>query len=297
MAGSPLRFTDTHVHFFAPGEAGLEYSWLREGGDPGETEVLGEYGSIRAERYWPEDFVAESRFCEPDAVIHVQAAVGTPEPISETRWLQECNERLGVPAAAIAAADLSAPGVEEVLEEHLRFPIMRGIRDLRYDDYLSNPDWERGFALLGPRGLVCCDDPQIGEAELARDLARRHPDVTVCLDHALVPSRRDDEYFVEWRRALRVLAAVENTVIKISGLGMCDHRWTVESLRPWVLACIEEFGAERAFFGTNWPVDRLYSSYPDLLGAYEEIISGFSRGEQEALFAGNANRIFRVGDG
>jgi predicted TIM-barrel fold metal-dependent hydrolase len=82
--------------------------------------------------------------------------------------------------------------------------------------------------------------------------------------------------------------------VKISGLGMCDHAWTVDSIRPWVLTCIELFGAERSFFGTNWPVDRLFSSYGDVVGAYAEIVSGFSEDEQRALFSGNANRIFRL---
>ncbi|MFV2064205.1 MAG: amidohydrolase family protein, partial [Chloroflexota bacterium] len=47
-------------------------------------------------------------------------------------------------------------------------------------------------------------------------------------------------------------------------------------------------------FGSNWPVDRLYSSYGDVVSAYAQIISGFSQDEQMALFSGNAERIFRI---
>ena len=61
-----------------------------------------------------------------------------------------------------------------------------------------------------------------------------------------------------------------------------------------MLTCIETFGVERSFFGTNWPVDRLYSSYGDVLDAFEEIIKGFSPDERVALFSGNAERIFRI---
>lgn len=82
--------------------------------------------------------------------------------------------------------------------------------------------------------------------------------------------------------------------MKISGLGMADHEWTVDSLRPWVMACIEAFGVERCVFGTNWPVDRMYSSYGDVLDAYAEIIADLSASEQQALFTENAKRIFRV---
>lgn len=289
-----LPFVDTHVHLYDLRSPDLAYEWLAPGGDPGETEVLGEYGSIRAERYWADDFAAEVRFQGVERVIHVQAALGSEDPVEETRWLQAFHDRIGIPHGAIGYADLTKADAAETIDRHRELGIFRGIRDLRYDDYLSNPAWERGFALLGERGLVCCDDPLIEQVAEAAALFERHPEVTVCVDHALVPRRRDREYFELWRGALRQLAACPSTVIKISGLGMCDHAWTVESLRPWVLACIEEFGTERAFFGTNWPVDRLYSSYGDVVDAYAQIISDFPGAEQRALFSENARRVFGV---
>jgi len=47
-------------------------------------------------------------------------------------------------------------------------------------------------------------------------------------------------------------------------------------------------------FGTNWPVDRMFSSYPDVINAYADIIKGFTPAEQRAMFAGNAERLFRI---
>jgi predicted TIM-barrel fold metal-dependent hydrolase len=288
-----LPFTDTHVHFHDLRESELHYSWLLPGTD--EDEDLGDYGAIRADRYWADDFMAETRFHNVDRVVHIQAAIGIADPVEETRWLQRFSDRVGAPHGIVAYADLTRPDVADVLSRHLEFEALRGIRDFRYDDSYENPDWERGFALLGRHGLVCCDDPLLEQVPAAVKLARRHPDVTLCIDHAGFPRRRDDDYFREWRDAIRALASVENVVIKISGLGMCDHAWTVESWRPWVLACIEAFGTERSFFGSNWPVDRLFSSYGDVLDAYAEIISHFTEDEQRALFSGNANRIFRLG--
>jgi predicted TIM-barrel fold metal-dependent hydrolase len=128
----------------------------------------------------------------------------------------------------------------------------------------------------------------------ARGLAEEHPGVTLCIDHAGFPRSRDDDYLANWKRGLAIAAGAPNVVCKISGLGMCDNRWTVESLRPWVLGCIEAFGAERCFFGTNWPVDRLYSSFGDVVDAYAEIISDFTDAEQTALFSANAERVFRI---
>ncbi|MBB4660494.1 amidohydrolase family protein [Conexibacter arvalis] len=287
-------FTDTHVHFFDMTHPRLRFDWLPPGGDPAETAVLGEYGAVRSERYWADDYVGETRLHDVARVIHVQCAIGSEDPAEETRWLQAFHDRLGIPHAAIGYADLADPEVGALLERHRAYPIFRGIRDLREDDYLTDPQWEQGFALLGEHGLVCCDAPALEQAGAAAAIAARHPGVTYCVDHALMPLRRDAAYFAQWRDGLRTLAQVPSTVVKISGLGQVDHRWTVDSLRPWVLACVEEFGVERAFFGSNWPVDRLYSGFGDLLDAYAEIVADFTPGERAALFGGTANRVFGI---
>ena len=61
-----------------------------------------------------------------------------------------------------------------------------------------------------------------------------------------------------------------------------------------MLTSIETFGADRCIFGTNWPVDWLWSTYDKQIGAYTEIISGFTRDEQGALFSKNAEKLYRI---
>ena len=287
-----LELTDTHVHFHDLSEPALRYEWLLP--DAPVDPVTGPDAAIRSQRYWADDFVSETRFHNVTKVVHVQAAIGIDDPVEETRWLQGFADRLGVPHGIVAYLDLARDDVDQQLERHAQFTNLRGIRDLRYDGYLEDDRWRRGFARLGRYGLVCCDDPDVTQMGLVRDLARDHPDVTVCIDHAGFPRSRDEEYFAAWRAGLRAVASAGSTVVKISGLGMADHRWTVESLRPWVLACIEIFGTERSFFGTNWPLDRLFSSYGDVVDAYAEIIADFTPSEQRALFSGNADRVFRL---
>ena len=75
---------------------------------------------------------------------------------------------------------------------------------------------------------------------------------------------------------------------------MCDWSWTVDSIRPWVLECIEVFGPQRCMFATNWPVDRLFSTYDAVIDAYTEIIDGFSRDEKVGMFSGNATELYRL---
>jgi predicted TIM-barrel fold metal-dependent hydrolase len=287
-------FTDTHVHFHDLREPSLTYAWLWPEDPSDSPDDLGPFGAIKSERYHADDFLAETRFANVDRVVHVQAAIGTDDPVEETRWLQAFADRLGVPHGIVAYADLAAPDVAGLLDRHAAYPNLRGIRDLRYDGYLWDDAWLAGLRALQGRDLVWCDDPLLEHMARAAEVARGVEGLTLCVDHAGYPRRRDDAYFREWREGMRALAAVPTTVVKISGLGMCDHAWTVESLRPWVETCLELWGPERAFFGTNWPVDRLYSSYGDVLDAYAELVAGLPEAQQAALFSGNANRVFRL---
>lgn len=116
-------FTETHVHFHDLREPQLCYSWLLPGVEP--DELLGDYGAIRAERYWADDFVAETRFQNVERVIHVQAAIGTEDPVQETAWLQRFHDRLGVPHGAIAYADLTADDRDQILDRHVEHSILR----------------------------------------------------------------------------------------------------------------------------------------------------------------------------
>ena len=286
-------FVDTHVHFWDLRDPILRYDWLAP--ETGDDPDLGNYDAIKSQRYTPDDFLGETRFANVKGVVHVQAAIGTPDPVDETGWLQKFADRLEVPQGIVAYVDLESANASSLLARHAEHGNLRGIRDLRYDGYLTNDAWRRGYASLETHGLVCCDDPTVDVMADAAELARAFPRVTYCVDHAGFPRRRDREYFHEWRRGMRHIASVSNTVVKISGLGMADHRWTIESLRPWVLECIEAWGPERAFFGTNWPVDRLYSSYGDVVDAYRQLIDDLTRDEQTALFSRNAERVFRLG--
>ncbi|HSB71690.1 MAG TPA: amidohydrolase family protein [Candidatus Methylomirabilis sp.] len=75
---------------------------------------------------------------------------------------------------------------------------------------------------------------------------------------------------------------------------MTDWRWSVESLRPIVLETIDIFGVERAMFGSNFPVDGLYSDFATLWGAYRDITAGYTPAERRRLFHDNAERVYRL---
>ena len=286
-----LAFVDTHFHLHDMKHPTLRYGWLEPEAVHG---FLPDTDPLKAQRYRIRDYIAEIRFANVPKAIHVQAAVDTPDPVDETAWLQAFADETGYPQGIIAECHLARPDAAAVLDRHLQHPNVRGIRNFGEGNYLVDPAWRKGFAELGRRNLVYCLDTRIERADDVLDLARAFSETIICVDHCAIPMERGNAYFKRWQAAIATMARSDNVIMKVSGLGMCDPLWTVDSIRPYVLGSIEAFGSDRIVFGTNWPVDRMFSSYPDVVNAYAEIISGFPREEQAKMFSANAERIFRV---
>jgi predicted TIM-barrel fold metal-dependent hydrolase len=285
-------FVDAHVHFYDMQHPDLIYGdWQLGVPHP----MLGMKLQKLAERnYLAEDYIAETRAAHVTKAVHVQAAIGSKDPVKETEWLQAAADRTGYPHGIVAYADLRDSRVEEVLEGHCRYPNMRGIRDFSHGDYLGEPDFWRGFELMEKYNLVSSISAQWPDMVKLRDLAARFPNVQIVIDHTGAPQERTAEYFAKWREGMSTLAEADNIVCKISGLAMTDNDWTVDSIRPYVLHCIEAFGPDRCIFATNWPVDWLWGSYDTVVNAYLEITAGFSDAERTALFSGNSERLYRI---
>ena len=119
-----LEFVDPHVHFYDMRHPELVYSHWQPG-VPHPS--LGWQIQKLAERnYFAEDYIAETRNANVIKAVHVQAAIGSPDPVTETEWLQEAAGRTGFPHGIVAHADLRDPGVERVLERHCESSNMRG---------------------------------------------------------------------------------------------------------------------------------------------------------------------------
>ena len=286
------EFIDAHVHFYDMNHPELHYAhWQPDEDHP----FLGARTRELAARNWlAEDFIELTRPFNVTKAVHVQAAIGSKDPVKETEWLQDAAERTGFPHAIVAHADLRDPNVEETLARHCQYPLMGGVRDFSYGDYLTAPDFHRGYTLLEKYGLIASIAAQWQDMEKLRDLAAKFPNTKIVIDHAGFPTERTPEYFADWKRGMETAAQADNIICKISGLGMGDPDWTTDSIRPYVLRCIEAFGVERSLFATNWPVDSLFSDYGAIVRAYDEITAEFSEDERAALFSGNTAGLYGI---
>lgn len=288
-----LKFFDTHVHFWDLDAEGFAYEWLRPGV---EYPVLGRLDRLRVPLYDAEAYDAETRFANVAAVILVEAEATSRavDSVMETRWFTEQAAKLPMPAGIVVYADLSAEDVEEQLARHGESALVRGVRDRTNPEKLLDKRFQRGYKALAAHQLVYDLDSVWEHLSSARQLAESVPEVTLVVEHVAFPQERSSKYFRSWAEGMAEVAKAPNAVVKISGLGMGDPRWTLESLAPWVEHAIQCFGPGRSFFGTNWPVDRMYSSYDALINAYAELIAGYSKEEQHAMFIENASRIYRT---
>jgi len=293
---------DTHFHL-----QDLErhaYPWLDLDSTP--PDVFGEdFGRLRRS-YRIEDYLADVAGLGLVKAVHVENGVDLADAVAETLWLQSIADQHGFPHAIVAQVKLDDPGVAQTIEAHRQAKNLRGVRHilnwhadprLRFTttpDLVASDDWRRGFSLLGRYGLSF--DLQIypGQLAAALDLARAFPDTQIVLCHLGMPIGRGSDELRDWEGAMRDFARADNVAVKLSGFALGQGGWTLETMRPLIFKVVEIFGVDRCMFASNFPVDRLYSTYRALVEAFETVIAEFSSAEAARLLSVNAERVYRI---
>jgi predicted TIM-barrel fold metal-dependent hydrolase len=290
-----LTIVDTHVHLFDLTHKDLLWSWLAPGAEQGR---LGNIDGIKSLRYEAENLIAESRFAAVDKFVHIQAAIGSKDPVLETKWLTQMFAQTGLPAAIVGHVDLTIESARKVIDQHLQYANFRGVRDFAVEGALLsggiNKELNLALNYLVENNLVLDLDCQWPNMNLAAELARKHPSLKIVIEHIGIPISTSDSYFVDWKMGMQALANEPNIFCKISGVGMLDPKFTESSIRPWIEHCISIFGPERCMIGSNWPLDRLFSSYDAVFNIYRKIIAQYSAEEQVAIASATANSFYRI---
>jgi predicted TIM-barrel fold metal-dependent hydrolase len=93
---------------------------------------------------------------------------------------------------------------------------------------------------------------------------------------------------------MKRLAGQPNIVSKLSGLGTFIHRNDATHIGDIVLQTVELFGAERCLFGSNFPIEKLWTSYADLVAAHRAAIASLPAADQQAILGGTAAGVYRL---
>jgi L-fuconolactonase len=203
-------------------------------------------------------------------------------------------------AAVVGWLDLTAPDVADRVAELRQGPggaTLAGIRhqvQLEPDPgWLTRPDVLRSLRQLGEAGLVYDLVVQAHQLPACVHAARQLPELTFVLDHLGKPPIAAGT-LEPWAADVRALAALPNTVCKLSGLVTeADWAtWTVADLRPYADTVLAAFGPDRVMFGSDWPVSTLAADYAEVLDAARALTAGLSGTEQDAVFRATATRVY-----
>ena len=294
-----MHIVDAHHHLWDLGA--VSYPWLMA---RGVRRFFGDPTPIQRD-YLVRDFRADAGNYTIDASVHIQVGVAPGDEVRETAWLQDTAVREGLPSAIVAFVDLAQRDAMNVVEQHLAHTRVRGVRQIigRSDEedavtgsgrLIDDPLWREHLHAVGELGLSF--DLQLTPSQIpaVADLLATLPRVPVALCHCGSPWDQTPAGLASWQHGLKLLAELPQVSVKISGLGMFDHDWTVESIRPIVESCIDAFGPERTMFGSNFPVDRLHADFATVWGAYETITASLPEADRQRLFGDTARTFYRI---
>jgi predicted TIM-barrel fold metal-dependent hydrolase len=93
---------------------------------------------------------------------------------------------------------------------------------------------------------------------------------------------------------MKLLASRPNVFSKLSALGTFIHRNDPGHIAAVVKETIGIFGAERCLFGSNFPVEKLWTQYADLIAAYRAAIEPLGQAVARAALHDTAARVYRL---
>lgn len=305
MNPAAVPVVDAHHHLWDLSRG--RYPWLQQEYDA-DRFFLGDYRALCRD-FLPADYRAASAGCNVVATVHVEAERDRAEQVAETAWLQEQHALHGFPNAVVAHAWLDRPETGERLAEHLRFPLVRGIRSKPVTSAspqesvrglpgtMRDETWLRGLSLLPRLGLSW--DLRVPWWHLAEaaDVAALFPQLPIVLNHHGFAWDRSPEGLKHWRDAMAVLARQPNVHVKLSEFGLRDRPWNWDDNAYIVRETLAIFGWQRCMFASNFPVAGLRIGFPQLVRDVLRMLDGLTLDQQAAVMCDNALAFYRIAVG
>ena len=293
-----MNVVDAHFHVWRQ----ADLPWLAGAMQP---RIFGPYEAIRRD-YPMSEYRADAEASGVSRAVYVQANWPVERAEDEAEWIERTASETGWPHGFVGYADMTSDDVRPALERMSRFPRLRGIRQQFH--WHQKPEYR-----FASHADLCRDDVvqknvgRLADYDLAFDLqvfapqmsgaaelARSCPDVTLVLQHAGMLEDTSEAGRLEWRAAMQVLADCPNVVVKISGFGTFVHRLDHEHIRWMTSETVALFGAERCLWGSNFPIEKLWTQYDSLLDAHRAAAGGLSTVEQQSIFNDTARRVYRL---
>lgn len=258
--------------------------------------ITGETLAPLARSFPVDDLAPEARAAGVAGTVVVQT-VCVPEETPELLALADGTDLV---AGVVGWADLTAPDAADAiaaLREQPGGDRLVGIRHQVQEEadphWLLRPDVRRGLLAVADAGLaydLVVKPHQLPAATMA---AATLTGLTFVLDHLGKPPIATGA-LEPWATYVRRLAALPNTVCKLSGMvtEADPAGWRTEDLRPYADTVLDAYGPQRLLFGSDWPVCTLQAGYAEVVRIADRLTDGLTSGEKDAVFRHNAIRVY-----
>ena len=270
---------DAHQHFWDPARG--DYGWL--------TPDNPIHRLFSADDLQP--LMAQAGV---DATIIVQAA----PTLAESDYMLDIARNTPWILGVVGWIDLEAADAVKEVQRRAGDPLFLGVRPMLQD--LADPNWILQAKLapvlnaIATEGLVF--DALILPDQIAAitELAKRHPQLSIVLDHAAKPQFGDADAMAKWVSEIEKLAVLPNVTCKVSGLlTELKAGGSRDDIVRAVGVLFDLFGRERLLWGSDWPVLTLAGNYQDWFELVRETVMAKDSGAVDAIMGGNTLRIYR----
>lgn len=273
-----MTVIDTHQHYWDLER--FQYHWIKP-------------GTALSQNYLPTDILPHMQAAGVDSCVLVEAGVNKP---GELHWFLELAAAHAHIAGVVGYIDLLSDvqsTLASINPEHRHY--LKGVRVGISDPAADYSVYRPGLSVLAAHSLTC--DLLIRNETLPQvaQLAQANPQVTFVLDHFAGATIRVDGY-ENWRRQLESVAALPNTVMKVSGyLTAADPKPpSLETLRPYFEIALKFFGPSRLMYGSDWPVCLVGDTYEAGVDLLKPLTSALMPDEQAAIWGRTAIKTYQL---
>jgi len=289
---------DAHHHIWRR----KDLPWLD---GPMQPRIFGPYEAIRRD-YLIGEYLSDLAGSGVTQSVYVQCNWPKDGFEDEVAYVQRAADETGFPQGIVGYANFLAKDVRPQLDRLTKYRGMRGLRmqmqwhenpQYRFaagPDLARDPTLQKNVAQLADYGWTF--DLQVFAAQMegAAELAASAPKVTFILQHAGMLEDLSADGVARWLQGMRLLASQPNIVSKLSALGTFIHKNDPDHIAAVVRETIDVFGPTRCLFGSNFPVEKLWTGYSDLIAAYRKAIEPLGEDVARAAFRDTAARVYRL---
>lgn len=289
---------DSHFHVWRQ----QDQPWLV---GPMVPRIFGPYEPIRRD-YPIGEFLADQQGANVGKAVYVQTNWAKEDFEKEVAFVSDIAARTGWPHGIVGYTDMTVDDARPQLDRLIRYPLLRGVRmqlhwhetpAFRFASHarqVLDRNVRANVRRLKDYGLSF--DLQLFPRQMrdGLELVMENPDTNFVLTHAGMLVADDPYTREEWRTGLRTLARAPNLYAKLSGLGTFVHRNDRALISFIYDSAIEILGTGRLMFGSNFPIEKLWTTHADLVAAHRAAAQKHPEADRDNIFGNTASRIYRL---